>query len=110
LGVAVDHDGLETVFAQRERGVDAAIVELDALTDPVRPAAENDDLLPRRRVRLALFFVRAVEIRRERLEFGCARIDALEGGDESLFDARGANGFLVRAEHASQPPGAETGA
>ena len=30
---------------QRVSGVDAAIIELDPLPDPVRPAAEDDDLL-----------------------------------------------------------------
>ena len=42
--VAVDHDGLEPGILQRVGGVDAAIVELDALADAVRAAAEDDDL------------------------------------------------------------------
>ena len=42
LGVAVDHDGLEAGVAQREGGVHAGVVELDALADPVRPGAEDD--------------------------------------------------------------------
>ena len=55
LRVAVDHDRFEAGVAQREGGVAAAIVELDALADAVRTAAEDDDLLavarpaPRRR-------------------------------------------------------------
>ena len=36
LGVAVDHYGLEPQLTERAGGVDAAVVELDALTDPVR--------------------------------------------------------------------------
>ena len=48
LRVAVDHDGLEAVFLQREGGVHAAVVELDALPDAVRAAAEDHDLLARR--------------------------------------------------------------
>ena len=40
LGVAVDHDRLEAraalALAERHRGVDAGVVELDALPDPVR--------------------------------------------------------------------------
>src|SRR3546814_1948696 len=43
--VAIDHDGLVTVLAQGERCVHAAVVELDALPDPVRAAAEHDDLV-----------------------------------------------------------------
>ena len=54
LRVAVDHDGLEAGLLQRIGGVDAAIVELDALADAVRAAAEDDDLLAVGRVGLAL--------------------------------------------------------
>jgi hypothetical protein len=51
LGVAVDHDGLVTVFAQGQRRVHAAVVELDALADAVRPAAQHHDLLAVGRLR-----------------------------------------------------------
>ena len=57
LRIAVDHDGLVAGVAQREAGMAAAIVELDALADAVRAAAEDHDLLavataaPRRRAR-----------------------------------------------------------
>ena len=43
LGIAVDHDRLVAECAEGLHGVDAAVVELDALADPVRPRAENDD-------------------------------------------------------------------
>ena len=46
LGIAVHHDGLEAGVAKRVRGVHAAVVELDALTDAVGPAAEDHDLAP----------------------------------------------------------------
>jgi len=39
LWIAIYHDGFETVFAQRERGMTAAIVKFNALPDAVRPAA-----------------------------------------------------------------------
>ena len=42
LRVAVDHDRLVAQVAQREAGMDAAVVELDALADAVRPAAQDD--------------------------------------------------------------------
>ena len=48
LGIAVDHDRLVARVGQREAGVAAAIVELDALADAVRAAAEDDHLLARR--------------------------------------------------------------
>ena len=94
FGVAVDHDGLEPLFAQGEGGVTAAVVELDPLADAVRPAAEDHDLLPRRRVRLALVLVGAVQVRRERLELRGAGVDALVGG----LDAR------ARAACCGPPP------
>ena len=42
LRVAVDHDRLEAGVAEGEAGVDAAVVELDALPDPVGTGAEDD--------------------------------------------------------------------
>ena len=47
LRVAVDHDRLEAGVVQREAGVHAGVVELDALPDAVRARAEDDDLLRR---------------------------------------------------------------
>ena len=45
LGVAVDDDRLVAHLAHRHRGVAAAVVELDALSDPVGASAEDHDLL-----------------------------------------------------------------
>src|SRR3546814_20050474 len=62
----------------------AAIVELDPLPDPVRPAAEDDDFLPVAGLRLVLRLAEArclvgrIHIRRARLEFGRAGVDPLE--------------------------------
>jgi hypothetical protein len=44
LRIAVDHDGLVAVLAQRQRGMHAAVVELDALADAVGPATQHHDL------------------------------------------------------------------
>ena len=84
LGVAVDHDGLIALIGQGEAGVTAAIVELDPLADPVRAAAQNDDLLAVRGARFAFDvahdggFVGGIHIGRLRLEFGGAGVDPLE--------------------------------
>ena len=75
--IAVDHDRLVAVLAKRERGMDAAVVELDALPDAVRAAAEHDDLVARRRIGLALFLVGRIHVGGRRRELGSARIDAL---------------------------------
>ena len=45
LRIAVDHDRFVIELLQREGGVAAAVVELDALADAVGAAAENHDLL-----------------------------------------------------------------
>jgi hypothetical protein len=64
-------------------GMDAAIVELDALADPVRTAAEDDHLAPVGRDRLAfrrldvLALVAGIHIGRGRGELGGAGVDAL---------------------------------
>jgi len=75
--VAVDHDGLVAVLAQRERGVHATVIELNALADAVRAAAEDDDLFLLLGLGLALLFIRGVHIRRGRGELGGAGIHAL---------------------------------
>ncbi len=84
LGIAVDHDGLVARFAQRKAGVTAAIVELDALADAVRTAAENDHLAARagrslvRRDAGKRRLVGRIHVGRGRGEFGGAGIDPLE--------------------------------
>ena len=62
--IAVDHDGLVAVLAHGERGMDAAIVELDALADAVGAAAEHHDLAPIRGRGLALLLVGGIEVGR----------------------------------------------
>ena len=57
LGVAVDHDRLVARVVQGARRVHAAVVELDALADAVRPRAQDDDPVPVRRGDLVLVLV-----------------------------------------------------
>ena len=45
LRVAIDHDGLKALFSQSESRMDATVIELDPLPDPVRATAQNDDFL-----------------------------------------------------------------
>ena len=75
--IAIDHDGFETILAQLQRGMHAAVVELDALADAVRTAAEDHDLALLRRLRLALFLVGRVHVGRRGGELRRAGIDAL---------------------------------
>ena len=70
LRVTVDHNGFVTVFPGSQRGMHTAVVKLDALTNAVWATADDHDLFPRRRLRLALFIIRRIHIRRRRLELG----------------------------------------
>jgi hypothetical protein len=47
FGIGIDHDGLEAVLLEREGGVDAAVIEFNALADAVRAAAEDHHLFLR---------------------------------------------------------------
>ena len=89
LRVGVDHDRLEAVLAEGEAGVDAAVVELDSLADPVGPAPEDHHLAaPGPGLRLVLPFVRGVVVRRVGLELGGAGVDGLEHGAHALLPSR----------------------
>ena len=95
--IAIDHDRLVAVLLERERGMAAAIIELDALPDAVRPAAQNHDLGAVHGLGLVLFLIRRIEIWRERFEFGGAGVHALEHGPYAEFVTAGAHrgGFHV---------------
>ena len=95
LGVAVDHHGLEAGVRQRERGVDAAVVELDALPDPVRAAPEDHDRRTGARRDLVLVLVGAVVVRRARLELRRAGVDGLVGDRDARREPRLAHGVRV---------------
>jgi hypothetical protein len=77
-----------TPSLQRERGVAAAVIELDSLPDAVGPAAQNHDLLAIRGRGFALRFVAGIEIRREAFELGRTGIDAIEDGRHAQLFAR----------------------
>ncbi len=83
LGVGIDHDGLVTELAQGEAGVDAAVVELDALADAVRAAPEDHDFLAVVVAHFVLDAVGGVVVRREGLELGGAGVHEAVGGDDA---------------------------
>ena len=77
LRVAVDHDRLPARLPQCQRGMHAAVVELDALSDAIGPAAQDQRLLPLAALRLIIFLVGRVKIGRGGLELRRARIHLL---------------------------------
>ena len=94
LRIAVHHDGLEAVFAHRQCRVDAAVVELDALPDAVRAAAEHHDLAPLGRGGLALFLVGGVEVGGRRRKLRGAGVHALEHRLHAVREAPAAHVLL----------------
>ncbi len=81
----------------------AAIVELDALPDPVRAAAEHDDLVAIGRIRLALFLIGRIHVGRAGRELGRAGIHPLVYRTHSERMAQMAHRSLVRVEQFSHP-------
>ena len=100
--VAVDHDGLVTVFTHGQRSVHAAVVELDALADTVGAATENHDLVATARVGLALFLVGRVHIGGVGGEFGSAGVDALVHRQHFQLVAVRAQALLGNAQQLGQ--------
>ena len=68
FGIRVDHDRLEALLPQRDGGADAAVIELHALANTIRSAAEDDHRSAATARRFVLLVVAAVEIRRRRGE------------------------------------------
>ena len=77
--------------------MDAAVVELDALADPVRAAAEDDDLFLVALAGLVLVAVGRVKVGRVGLELRGAGVDQAVGRDQPGGFAFGADFVLVDA-------------
>lgn len=108
--VAVDHDGLEAVIAQRQCRVHAAVVELDALPDAVGATAQDHDLVAVARQRFALVLVGRIQVRSAGGEFSRTRVNALVHRAHLERAAQRAHGFFVGADQLGQACVGETGA
>ena len=83
LRVAVDHHGLVAERPEGLGGMDAAVVELDPLADPVRAGAEDDDAGFRPvRAGLVRFAPGRVEVVRIGLDLGGAGVDSPVDGPD----------------------------
>jgi len=81
LGIAVHHDGLKPGVAERVSRVYTAVIEFDALADPVRAAAKDDDLVAAGGVgfadrRAPATLVGRIHVGRGRREFAGAGVNA----------------------------------
>src|SRR5205807_5803378 len=92
--IGIYHDGFETELAQSEGGVDAAIIEFDALADAVGTATENHDFAFTAFAALILASVGGIIIRGISFEFGRAGIDQAIGRGDVLRDSLRANGLF----------------
>ena len=88
LGIAVDHDRLDAGLVEAVGGMDAAIVELDALADAVGAAAEDHHLVARSDGSAShsagadpVALIGRIHVGRERRELGGAGVDALVDRD-----------------------------
>ena len=91
LGIGVDHDRLISQLFEGKRGMNAAIIELDALADAIRTAAENHDSGFGAASRFVFVTVGRVVIRCIGLEFGGAGIDQSVGGHDAEAGAQRAD-------------------
>ena len=87
----------------------AAVIELDPLADPVRPAAEDDHLAPVARIGLAfgrldtVSLVAGVHVRGQRRELGGAGIDALVDRVQLEAPAARRDRLLVEPRELAEP-------
>ena len=79
LWIVVYDDRVDPFLLEGERCVDAAVIELDPLSDPDRTPTDYHYLLIVRWSDLALELVGGVEVRRLSLELGGTRVDHLVG-------------------------------
>ena len=94
--VAVHHDRFEARIPERKRSVDAAVIELDPLPDPVGTAAKDHDLLPARLLdRLVVLAVGGVIVRRIGFELARTGIDQTVNRQDAQGFARLVDGNLV---------------
>ena len=103
--VAIDHDGLVAVFAQRQRGVHTAVVKFNALPDAVRAATEHHDFFVvrgRRFTLAALRLVGRVQVRGVGGELGRAGVHTLVDRPHVQGAALLADGGVRRFELARQ--------
>ena len=91
LGITVHHDGLVAVFFQGKGGMHAAIVELNALPNAVRPTTENDDFFHGLGLRFTHPLIGRIQVRRMRHKFGATGIDTLKRRRDLVLLAQGAD-------------------
>ena len=91
FGIRIDHDGLPAELSEREGRVDAAVVKLDALSDPVRSAAKDHHLLFAAGAGLVFVAVCRIIVGRIRFELRGAGVDEAIGWKDARRLSGGAD-------------------
>jgi len=97
--IAVNHDGFVAGFFDCHEAVNAAVIELDTLANPVGSGAENDNFLFTGTGDTFVFLIEGrVEIGRLRFKFCGAGIHHFEGTANAQFEATAGNFLFPDAE------------
>src|ERR1017187_257167 len=99
FGIAIYHYCLDTFFFKRERGMYAAIIELDSLADSVRSTAKYHNFFLVGSDRLVFLFISRVVIRRLGGKLSSAGIYGLKYRHNSKLFPACANIVLAHAEN-----------
>ncbi len=85
LRIRVDHHRFDAEFAHRETRVTTTVIELDPLSDTIRPTAENHDPLLARLFggRFVFGFVSGIVVRRVGFKLRRAGVDRFERRDDT---------------------------
>ena len=99
LGVAVDHDGLIALGLERVGSMHAAVVELDALANPVRSCREDHDtgLFCLMELRCPSYLIGEVVVARAGSKLACTGIDRLYDRTDSQYLAKGTYDLFLLA-------------
>src|SRR5262249_50303456 len=82
--VRVNHNGFKPFLSQRKRGMNAAVVKLDTLTNSIRTASEDHDSLAVASSRLVFFAISGIIIGSVGLELCGTGIDKTVGRKDCL--------------------------
>ena len=96
FGIAVDHDGLVSLFAKGVNAMNTAIVELDSLSDPVGPPPRMITFFFAERTDSFFFLVRRVMVRRVCFKFCSARVDSFENGSNAELLPQISDSIFIR--------------
>ena len=94
FGVAIDHDGLVTIFAHGQCSMHAAVIKLNTLTDSVGTTSQHHDFFLVGRCRFTLLIVGRIHVRCVGGKFCSTCVYSLENRSDAHLPTGLANGFF----------------